>query len=35
VNVTAGDVMRLFPPLNIPEDDLWPAVDTLLELVSR
>jgi acetylornithine/N-succinyldiaminopimelate aminotransferase len=34
VNVTAGDVMRLFPALNIPEDDLWPAVDTLLELVS-
>ena len=34
VNVTAGDVMRLFPPLNIPEDELWPALDTLLELVS-
>jgi predicted acetylornithine/succinylornithine family transaminase len=34
VNVTAGDVMRLFPPLNIPEDELWPAVDTLLELVK-
>jgi acetylornithine/N-succinyldiaminopimelate aminotransferase len=34
VNVTAGNVMRLFPALNIPEDDLWPAVDTLLELVS-
>ena len=34
VNVTAGDVMRLFPPLNIPEDDLWPALDTLLELVK-
>jgi predicted acetylornithine/succinylornithine family transaminase len=34
VNVTAGDVMRLFPPLNIPEDELWPAVDTLLELVG-
>jgi predicted acetylornithine/succinylornithine family transaminase len=33
VNVTAGDVMRLFPPLNIPEEDLWPAVDTLLDLV--
>jgi acetylornithine/succinyldiaminopimelate/putrescine aminotransferase len=33
VNVTAGDVMRLFPPLNIPEDELWPALDTLLELV--
>jgi predicted acetylornithine/succinylornithine family transaminase len=35
VNVTAGDVMRLFPPLNIPEDDLWPALDTLLELVRE
>ena len=34
VNVTAGEVMRLFPPLNIPEDELWPAVDTLLELVK-
>jgi predicted acetylornithine/succinylornithine family transaminase len=34
VNVTAGDVMRLFPALNIPEDELWPAVDTLLELVK-
>jgi len=34
VNVTAGDVMRLFPPLNIPEEELWPAVDTLLELVG-
>ena len=34
VNVTAGDVMRLFPALNIPEADLWPAIDTLLELVA-
>jgi acetylornithine/N-succinyldiaminopimelate aminotransferase len=34
VNVTAGDVMRLFPALNIPEDDLWPALDTLLELLQ-
>ena len=34
VNVTAGNVMRLFPALNIPEDELWPAVDTLLELVG-
>jgi len=34
VNVTAGNVMRLFPALNIPEDDLWPALDTLLELVA-
>jgi acetylornithine/N-succinyldiaminopimelate aminotransferase len=34
VNVTAGNVMRLFPALNIPEDVLWPALDTLLELVG-
>jgi len=26
-------VVRLFPPLNIPEDDLWPALEALLELV--
>jgi acetylornithine/succinyldiaminopimelate/putrescine aminotransferase len=35
VNVTAGNVVRLFPPLNIPEDELWPALDALLELVAR
>ena len=34
VNVTAGDVVRFFPALNIPEDDLWPAVETVLELVK-
>ncbi len=34
VNVTAGRVMRLFPALNIPEDELWPALDTLLALVA-
>jgi len=34
VNVTAGNVVRLFPPLNIPEDELWPALDALLELVA-
>ena len=34
VNVTAGRVMRLFPALNIPEDDLWPALETLLALVA-
>ena len=33
VNVTAGNVMRLFPALNIPEDELNGAVETLLELV--
>ncbi|MEN8182125.1 MAG: acetylornithine/succinylornithine family transaminase [Myxococcota bacterium] len=32
VNVIAGRVLRFFPALNIPEDDLWPAVDTVLEL---
>ena len=35
VNVTAGRVMRLFPALNIPEEELWPAVETLLELVEE
>jgi len=35
VNVTAGTVVRFFPALNIPEDDLWPAVETVLELVAR
>jgi acetylornithine/N-succinyldiaminopimelate aminotransferase len=35
VNVTAGRVVRFFPPLNIPEDDLWPAVETVLELVAQ
>jgi len=34
VNVTAGRVVRFFPALNIPEDDLWPALDAILELVS-
>jgi acetylornithine/succinyldiaminopimelate/putrescine aminotransferase len=33
-NVTAGRVMRLFPALNIPEDELWPAVERLLALVK-
>jgi predicted acetylornithine/succinylornithine family transaminase len=32
VNVTAGRVIRFFPPLNIPEAELWPAVETVLEL---
>ena len=31
VNVTAGNVVRFFPALNVPEDDLWPAVDTVLD----
>ena len=34
VNVTAGRVMRLFPALNVPEEQLWPALDTLFELVT-
>ena len=34
VNTTAGRVIRFFPALNIPEDDLWPAVETVLALVS-
>jgi acetylornithine/N-succinyldiaminopimelate aminotransferase len=34
VNVTAGNVVRLFPALNIPEEDLWEGVDTVLELVA-
>lgn len=35
VNVTAGRVVRFFPALNIPEADLWPAVDAVLELVAE
>ena len=34
VNVTAGTVLRLFPALNIPEEDLWPALETALDLVA-
>ncbi len=34
VNVTAGNVMRFFPALNIPEDELFTATDTLLELIQ-
>jgi acetylornithine/N-succinyldiaminopimelate aminotransferase len=34
VNVTAGRVVRFFPSLNIPEDDLWPAVDAVLAIVA-
>ncbi|MDJ0785548.1 MAG: aspartate aminotransferase family protein [Myxococcota bacterium] len=33
VNVTAGNVMRLFPALNIPEDELFESVERLLELI--
>ncbi len=34
VNVTAGRVVRLFPALNIPDDDLWPALEIVLALVK-
>jgi predicted acetylornithine/succinylornithine family transaminase len=34
VNVTAGRVVRFFPALNVPEDDLWPAVEAVLALVA-
>lgn len=34
VNVTAGTAVRFFPALNIPEEDLWPAVDVVLDLVA-
>jgi acetylornithine/N-succinyldiaminopimelate aminotransferase len=34
VNVTAGNVVRFFPPLNIPEDELFTAVDAVLSLVA-
>jgi len=33
VNVTAGNVLRLFPALNIPEDELNTALDVVLELI--
>src|SRR5262245_29432228 len=32
VNVTAGNVVRFFPALNIPEAELWPALETVLEV---
>jgi predicted acetylornithine/succinylornithine family transaminase len=34
VNVAAGNVVRFFPALSIPEDELFSAVDTVLELVT-
>ncbi len=33
VNVTAGNVMRFFPALNIPEEQLFEATETLLGLL--
>jgi acetylornithine/succinyldiaminopimelate/putrescine aminotransferase len=35
VNVTAGTVLRLFPALNVPEEDLWPALETVLEMIAE
>lgn len=35
VNVTAERVIRFFPALNIPEAELWPAVDAVLALAAR
>jgi len=34
VNVAAGRVVRFFPALNIPEDELFPAVDAVLEIIA-
>ena len=34
VNVAAGRVIRFFPALNIPEDELFGAVDTVLALAA-
>jgi len=34
INVTAGRVVRFFPALNIPEEELWPAVEKVLALVA-
>jgi predicted acetylornithine/succinylornithine family transaminase len=35
VNVTAGTVVRFFPALNIPEDDLFSGLDAVLALVAE
>ena len=34
VNVTAGNVVRFFPALNIPEDELAAGLDAVLALVA-
>ena len=34
VNLAAGTVLRVFPALNIPEDDLFPALDRVLALIA-
>ena len=33
-NVTAGNVLRLFPALNIPEEELFGALETVLGLIA-
>ena len=33
-NVTAGNVLRLFPALNIPEEELFGALETVLGLIG-
>lgn len=35
VNVTQGRVVRLFPALNVPEDELFTALDVVLGLVTE
>jgi acetylornithine/succinyldiaminopimelate/putrescine aminotransferase len=35
VNVTQGRVIRLFPALNVPEDELFTALDVVLGLVTE
>jgi acetylornithine/N-succinyldiaminopimelate aminotransferase len=35
VNLTAGNVIRFFPALNIPEDDLFEAMRTVLQAVEE
>jgi len=34
VNVTAGRVVRFFPALDIPKEDLWSGVETVVGLVA-
>lgn len=34
LNVAGGRVLRFFPALNIPEEELWPALETILGLVA-
>ena len=35
VNVTAGNVVRFFPALNIPDDELFDATETVFDLVRE